>query len=138
MKRNELSSNRRSKTEMGACADDHSGLVLSAASTIRRRARRAQLGAAPPLVGGLTTTRASRRRGKKSRGRARTIKMLKMKIDPTMCMKTNTHMTISPKQKMTFLHNCTPFYTKAHVFSRNRRLSCHYSSVGERTHRFKM
>jgi hypothetical protein len=107
MKRNGLSSNRRLKTERGACAQDRSGFIPSAASTIRRRARQAQLGVAP-------------------------IKMSKIKIDPTMCMKTNKKMTISPKQKTTFLHNCTPFCREAHVFYRNRRLICHYSCAGER------
>jgi len=34
-------------------------------------------------------------------------KMLKTKIEPTMCMKTNTQMTISPKQKTAFLRNCS-------------------------------
>ena len=80
MKINELSSNRRSKTEMGACAQDRSGFVPSAASTIRRRARRAQLGVAPLPVGGLATTHASRQRRKSRAGRTRApIKMLKMK-----------------------------------------------------------
>ena len=85
MKRNELSSNRRSKTEMGACAQDRSGFIPSAASTIRWRARRAQLGVAPP-VGGPQHPRVEAE-GKVARGTAQ--KMLKMKIDPTMCMKTN-------------------------------------------------
>ena len=69
MKRNGVSSNRRSKTETGTCAQDRSGFVPSAASTIRRRARRAQLGAAPPLVGGPTTSHASRQRARSRTGR---------------------------------------------------------------------
>jgi hypothetical protein len=86
MKINEVSSIRRSKTEMGACAQDRSGSISSAASTILWRAR-AQLGVAP-LVGELATTHASRQ-GRKSRGgSARPIKMLKMKVDPEMYMKT--------------------------------------------------
>ena len=56
MKRNGLSSIRRSKTKMGACAQDRSGFVPSAASAIRWRARRAQLSVARLLVGGLATT----------------------------------------------------------------------------------
>ena len=64
MKINEVSSIRRSKTEMGACAQDRSGSIPSAASTILWRAR-AQLGVAP-LVGELATTHASRQ-GRKSR-----------------------------------------------------------------------
>ena len=39
-------------------------------------------------------------------------KMLKMKVDPTMCMKTKTRTTILPTQKRTFLCNCAPFYTE--------------------------
>jgi hypothetical protein len=56
MKRKELNSNRKLKTEMGACAQVGSGFVPSAASTVRRRARRAQLGVAALRVGGPTTT----------------------------------------------------------------------------------
>ena len=52
--------------------------------------------------------------GEKSRGGGEhPKKMLKMKIEPTMCMKTKRQTTICPKQKTTFLHNCTTFYTKA-------------------------
>ena len=112
----ELSSNRRSKTEMGACAKDRSGFVPSAASTIRRRARRAQLGAAPLLVGGPTTTHASRQRRKSRGGQRAPIKMLKMKVDPEMCMKTKEQTTICPTQKTTFLPGCTPFYTERYAY----------------------
>ena len=48
---NELSQNRRSKTEMGAGAKHCAGFVPSAAPTFWWRARRAQLGVAPLLVG---------------------------------------------------------------------------------------
>jgi hypothetical protein len=123
---------------MGACAQDRSASVASAASTILRRARRAQPSIARLLVGGLATT-PRRGRGGKSRGRQRaTQKMLKTEVDPEMYMKTKDHVTMCPTQKTTFLPSCTPFYTKTHVFCRNRRLFCHYSSVGERTGRFKM
>ncbi len=47
-----------------------------------------------------------------------------------MYMKTKDQVTVFPTQKMTFLHNCRPFYTEAHVFCRNRRLFCHYSRTG--------
>ena len=43
-----------------------------------------------------------------------------------------------PGKKATFLQNKTTFYAKAHVFCRNRRLSCHFSSAQERILRFKM
>jgi len=64
MKTNKLSQNHRSKTEMG----------------------RAQLSAAPPLFGRLSTSSAWMKiaRG----GTEQPIKMLKMKIDPEMYMKT--------------------------------------------------
>jgi len=39
------------------------------------------------------------------RGGARKKKMLKMKDEPTMCMKTKTRMTILPTQKTAFLHS---------------------------------
>jgi hypothetical protein len=38
--------------------------------------------------------------------------MLKMKIDPEMCMKTKGQTTIFPTQKTTFLHSCTAVYAK--------------------------
>ena len=44
-------SNRRSKTEMGAGANDRSGFVASAASTIRWRARRRSLTAGLGYIG---------------------------------------------------------------------------------------
>ncbi len=70
-------------------------------------------------------------RGEKSRARGGAPKeMLKMKIDPAMCMKTNEEMTICPNQKTIFLHKSTIFYTKAREFGRKRRLFCQSSSVG--------
>jgi hypothetical protein len=104
MKRKELSSNRRLKTEMGACAEDRSGFVPSVASTIRRRARRAQLSVAPLPVGGTRNNPRVAAEGKKTRGGQRaTQKMLKMQVDPEMYMKTKDWMTICPTQKTTFL-----------------------------------
>src|SRR5271157_112915 len=38
-----------------------------------------------------------------------------------------------PGKKGTFLYNETTFYAKAHVFCKNRRLSCRFSSA-EETH----
>jgi hypothetical protein len=64
--------------------------------------------------------------------------MLKMKVDPEICMKTKDHATICPTQKTTFVPGCMPFYTETHVFCRNRSLFCHYSHAGERILRFKM
>jgi len=62
-------------------------------------------------------------RDEKSHGEARApLKMLKMKDDPEISMKTKDRTTIPPTQKLTFLHSCAPFYTKIHVFSGNRRL----------------
>jgi hypothetical protein len=43
-----------------------------------------------------------------------------------------------PGKKATFLYNEATFYAKAHVFCKNRRLFCHFSSVKERIPRFKM
>jgi len=40
-----------------------------------------------------------------------------MKVDPTMCMKTKTRMTILPTQKTAFLHSCTPFYKETPYFA---------------------
>ncbi len=55
--------------------------------------------------------------GKKSRGETvQPQKMLKMKIDPEMSMKTKDRGTICPTQKMTFLPGCTLFYIKIHEF----------------------
>ena len=65
MKRKGLSSNRRLKTEMRACAQDRSGLVPSTGLTIVWKARRAHLGAAPLLVGGLATTPRVEAEGRK-------------------------------------------------------------------------
>ena len=55
-----------------------------------------------------------------------------------MCMKTNEPMTICPTKRTTFLPGRMLFYTKIHVLCTNRQLICHYSSLGERTSRFKM
>ena len=42
--------------------------------------------------------------GEEPRGGEQRKKMLKTKIDPTMCMKTKRRMTICPKQMATFLY----------------------------------
>jgi ferredoxin len=58
--------------------------------------------------------------GKKSRGRTRvTQKMLKMRGDPEMCMKTKDCTTICPTQRATFVPGWTLFYTKIQAFCRN-------------------
>jgi len=77
MKRKQLSSNRRAKTEMGACAQDRSGFVPLAALSVRWRARRAQLGAVLRLVVGPATTHASEWRGKGRVGHRATHKDVK-------------------------------------------------------------
>ena len=51
-----LSSSRRSKTDMGGCANDRCRFVPLSPLSIQWRARQACLGAAPLRVGGLTTT----------------------------------------------------------------------------------
>jgi hypothetical protein len=66
-------------------------------------------------------------------GKGAPKKMLKMKVDPEMYMKTKERATICPTQKTTFLHSCTPFYTETHEFCRKRRLLCHSSTAGERS-----
>ncbi len=68
MKINQLSSNPRSKTEVEEGAQDRSGFILSAVSPTRRRARRAQLGVPPLLVGGPGTTARIEAEDEKSRG----------------------------------------------------------------------
>ena len=65
-------------------------------------------------------------------------KMLKVKVDPEMYMKTKDQVTIFPTQKTTFLPGCTPFYTEMQVFGRNRRLFCQFLSPENRTGRFEM
>ena len=76
-------------------------------------------------------SRISQRRGEGRAGRAHPIKMLNMKVDPEMYMKTKDRKTICPMQKVTFLHSCTAFYTKTHDFFSNCRLSYRNSSAGE-------
>jgi len=44
------------------------------------------------------------------------IKMLKMKVEPVMCMKSKGHVTIYPTQKMTFVPGWTPPFTEMHEF----------------------
>jgi hypothetical protein len=65
MKINELSSHLKSNIGVEAGARDRSGLVPSVASTIRRRARRAQLGVAPLPVGGPGRTPCVEAEGRK-------------------------------------------------------------------------
>jgi len=83
MKKNGLSSTRRSKTEIGACAHDHSGFVPAAGLIHPGRSS----GVAPPLAVGFAPahasqqTRESRARGNEPR------EMLKMKEPPGMCLK---------------------------------------------------
>jgi hypothetical protein len=138
MKINELSSYPRPNIGVEAGARDRSGFVPSTAPTIQRRARRAQPGPVLRRVGDSQQPKR-RGRGRKVAGGDRAPqKMLKMKVDPEMYMKTKDHATICPTQKTTFLPGCTPFYTKSHVFCRNRRGICHYLSAGKRTGRFKM
>ena len=58
--------------------------------------------------------------GKKSHGgTAGTQKMLEMKVDPEMYMKTKDRVTNCPTQKTTFLPGCRSFYTKIQEFCRN-------------------
>jgi hypothetical protein len=111
------------------------GVVFSfGASTIWRRAKQAQLGVTPLRVEG-TRNDPRIEAGEKSHagGREQPIKMLKMKVDPEMCMKTKDEATNCPTQKMTFLPGCTPFYTEMHVFCGNCRLCSRYLSIQELT-----
>jgi hypothetical protein len=68
-------------------------------------------------------------REKRRAGKSITQKMLKMKGDPEMYMKTKDDPTICPTQMATFLPGWTQFYTNTHVFCRNRRLFCCSSSL---------
>ena len=88
-----------------------------------------------PLLGGGTcgNPRLAAEGNKTDRGKQPTQKMLNMKSDPEMCMKTKDKMTVCPRQKATFLPGCTSFYTKAPVFCGNHRRFCHFSSTGERS-----
>ncbi len=141
MKINELSSNRRSKGKMGACPQDRSGFVLPAASTIRWGGPGGHRSALNRCWSGDSRqpTRVEAEGGKVARGgTAAPIKMLKMKVDPEMCMKTKDRTTFCLTQKTTFVPGRMLFYTKIHVLCTNRQLICHHSSLGERTSRFKM
>ena len=121
MKRKEVSSSRRSKTNMRAYAQDISGFVISAILTAQRRLGGCNSGGAPP-----------------SGGKRAPQEMLKTQVDPEMYMKTKGRMTTCLRKKKTFMPSCTPFYTEMHVFCENRRLFCHYLKAAERTPRFKM
>jgi hypothetical protein len=91
-------------------------LNLEASEPERATALRRQEGRTD--VQSQTTEEIVEVRGKKSRGgSASTRKMLKMKVDPEMCMKTKDDTTICPTQKTTFLPGCTPFYTENTYFS---------------------
>ena len=68
MKINEVSSNPRSKTEEEVGAQDRSGFDPSAASTIRRRARRAKLGRCTATGRGTRNSPRAEADGEKSRG----------------------------------------------------------------------
>jgi len=75
---------------------------------------------------------ASNLRREKSRAqRVRAKKIKKMTTEASICMKTNKTMTICLLKKANILRKCVPFCTESTVFCRNRRLFCHYSSVGE-------
>ena len=77
--------------------------------------------------------------GKKSHGGTRALqKMLKMKVDPEMYMKTKERATICPTQKTIFLPGCTSIYTEMHVVCWSRRLFCHCWSAWEPIHCFRM
>ncbi len=71
MKTKELRQNRRLTREMGAYAHSRTGFVPSAIVAIRRRARWAQLGVAPPQVEGPGTTPRVEADKEKSRGGTR-------------------------------------------------------------------
>ena len=78
--------------------------------------------------------RIAKAEGEKSLGRTRaTQKMLKMKGDPEMSMKTKDRTTICPTQKTTIVPGCTSSHTKIQIFCRNQRLFCYSSSLGKRT-----
>jgi hypothetical protein len=77
MKINELSSYPRSNIGVEAGARDRSGFVPSAAPTIQPRARRAQLGAAPLLVGRIRNNHLSRQRTKSHDGKRALLKDVK-------------------------------------------------------------
>jgi hypothetical protein len=65
-------------------------------------------------------------------------KMLKAKVDPTMCMKTKRRMTICRSQKTPFQLGFMLFYTETHVLCRNRQHICRNLRPGERIPRFKI
>jgi len=139
MKRNGLSSIRRSKTEKGACAHDHSRFVpTTAASTMQRRLGWRSSALHRCWRWDLQQPMRRNRRGKVARGGNEPREMLKMKQPPWMCMKTKDQMTICPTQKTPFLLGWTPFYAKTHVFCRNGLNFCDYLSPGDRILRFKM
>ena len=93
MKINWVNSNCRSKRGMGVYAEDRSGGVPTAASSSRGGLGGGNSGVVPLLAGGAATPNASSERTKSHAGGPATIKMLKMKVDPEMYMKTQDRMT---------------------------------------------
>jgi len=139
MKIHGLSSNPKSKTGVGGCAQDRHGFVSSTASTARWGARREQLGVAPLPVGGtLNNFRAAWRSAKRPAGGQRAPRDVKNEGTSGDVHENKGQATICPTQKAPFLPGRMPFYTELHVFCGNRWPFCNYSSPGECTPRFKM
>ena len=79
------------------------------------------------------------RRGKKgARGGAGKKKMLIMNVQSRNVYENKENDDNLPEKKATFLFKKATFYAKAHVFCRNRRLLCHFSSAQECISRFEM
>jgi len=139
MKRNGVSSICRSKPPRGGAPDAAWGLFRwPHQPSSEREARWTTQHGAGAGRGDPQQPRIAAEGKKTAKGPPAPIKMLKMKVDPEMYMKTKNHATTCPTQKTTFVPGCTPFYTKSHLFCRNRRLICHNLRAGERTGRFKM
>jgi hypothetical protein len=114
MKTNKVSKNRRSKTEMGACAQHRSFFCPFDHFNHPAEGWQPQLRVVPLVAGGLAPTHAPRqRRGGKSRRENRPQKkMLKTKVEPTMYMKKKNQMTVCPTEKTPFSHNCNVILRK--------------------------
>ena len=110
MKRDALSSMRRSKTKMGACVQVRSGFIPRAASTVLWRATREQLGTA--ARSGEPPTPHMLEQRTKSRGEeaSQPQKMLKVKVDPEMYMKTKDRLTQWPKIIRAFVPGLRHFH----------------------------
>jgi len=93
--------------------------------TIRRRARRAQLGiAALPVVAAPNSLHGVASKGKKTRGGNEPPRNVKNEGTSGDVHENKWQVTIWPPQKTSFMPSSTPFCAETHVFCGNRRRFC--------------